>query len=111
MSDNSFADRFERGISQKMISMKMSVDHPFNRLVCDLPYAVYEVLTVPRMLARIDNENAFIGDEEPSVRRIVIIEEIQVGSDLLQHDRVGNFGRYHLLGMRRRRPGDGASNQ
>ena len=77
----------------------MSVDHPFNRLVCDLPYAVYKVLTVPRMLARIDNEDAFIGDEESSVRRIIIVEKIQIGRDLLQHDWVGDFGRYHLLGV------------
>jgi hypothetical protein len=57
-------------------------------------------------LARIDNEHAFIGDEESSVRRIIIVEKIQIGRDLLQHNWVGDFGRYHLLGVRQGRPSE-----
>ena len=52
-----------------MVSMKMGIDHPLDRLVRDLPYAIDEVLTVPRMFAGIDRANSLIGNEESRIRK------------------------------------------
>ena len=67
MRDYGCAGRLEYRISVVVVGMEMRVHHPFNGLVGDLADAIEQVLPIARVLTRIDDQHALVGDQERGV--------------------------------------------
>jgi hypothetical protein len=84
MRDDRRADRLELRIAEEVIAMRMGVDRPTDRLVGDLADALDQMAAMRRMLPGIDHEHAVIGHQERRIGGDVVVEEIEVGRDLLE---------------------------
>ncbi len=78
--------RLEGRIAEMVVAVEMAVDHPTDRLVGDLADAIDQVLAVAGMLAGVDHQHALVGHEHDRVGRVEIVEEIEIGRDLLELD-------------------------
>ena len=88
MGQDGGADLLELRIAEEVIAVGVGVERPTDRLVGDLADALDQVAAVRRVLACIDDEDAVVGHPERRVGGQVVVEEIEVGRDLLELGRL-----------------------